>query len=364
MLSLSTVLSTSLHHIWPSRRDQERLLDLGENKGWGASARDEAIARLADWLNDALGLPTFVPRLAAERTLRIADLDDLPIPLVDTSPGVARKITGLARLIGCGPKTLANSLGGLLRPDRRDHRWLLALFRCVAAPPAADALLFHRRDAAAVTGALAAMGARTQPDAADATLLLSLVALWQRRRPTAEARAARGRVLPRREVPKPAAGLQNDPIQPSQYKPLLHFAARLEPGAGRLLGALTVESALAGAHLLPHRTRAPDVVPADAALRRLDEVDRLLQDPSHRRLIGETDADAFSWRIDRMRAFTLGEEFVPRCPPPDLPHVHLVAAIQAVRHGASGSRAFSPKTPGCLMLLPQARRLGLLKEDR
>jgi hypothetical protein len=363
MQSLSTVLSTTLHQIWPSRRDQERLLDLGENKKWGEAERDEAIARLATWLNDALGLPTNLPCLSAERVLHIADLADLPIPSIDGGPGIARRVAGLAQLCGCAPKTLANSLGGGLRPDRRDHRWILAHIRCVAAPPAADALLYHRRDPASVTTALAAMGARTQPDAADATLLLSLVALWQRRRPTAEARAARGRVMPRREVPKPAAGLQGELIQPSQYKPLLQFASRLEPGAGRLLGALTVESALAGAHLLPHRTRAPDVVHAAAALRHLDEVDGLLQDAAHRRLIGEVDTDAFAWRIDRMRAFTQGVEFAPHCPPPELPHVHLVAAMEAVRKGAPVSGAFSPQTPGCLMLLPQARRLGLLKED-
>jgi hypothetical protein len=64
-----------------------------------------------------------------------------------------------------------------------------------------------------------------------------------------------------------------------------------------------------------------------------------------------------------MRAFTQDVEFAPRCPPPELPHVHLVAAMEAVRKGAPIAGAFSPQTPGCLMLLPQARRLGLLKED-
>jgi hypothetical protein len=49
MLPLTAVLSEMLLRMWPRRRHQELLLDLGERKGWTEADRDDALNRLAGW---------------------------------------------------------------------------------------------------------------------------------------------------------------------------------------------------------------------------------------------------------------------------------------------------------------------------
>ena len=78
-----------------------------------------------------------------------------------------------------------------------------------------------------------------QLDALDTQLLFSLIALWQRRRPTSAVRANRARLSTRRTAPKPLVRLRDTLILPDQALALLgieHLGVR----------ALAIEAALAG----------------------------------------------------------------------------------------------------------------------
>ena len=54
MPSLADALSSVLLRLWPARRHQELLLDLGERKGWTEPDRAGVIDRLAAWLEEEL----------------------------------------------------------------------------------------------------------------------------------------------------------------------------------------------------------------------------------------------------------------------------------------------------------------------
>ena len=362
MPALADALLTILDRLWPARAKQELLLDLGERKDWSAEDRGAAVSRFADWLTANVAMPG---TLAAEDgdTETDGDRPDVPVDGVEPERGVGRGVVALARLVGTPAKTLANTLATPLRADRRDHRWLLLLRQLERGEAETDALVFHRRSPASVAGAIARAASRRAPDAGDALLLLSLVALWQRRRDTHEARAARGVSGPRGAMPKPAAAVKWDVVALPQLAPLIELAIHRGGEFGRDLAAIAVEAVLTEAHLAPHRTRGvqpPDATWGVAWLRGADDV---LSDPRVAALLGERETAIFRWRVARMRDYAAGNRAlaVPLgCQ--RHPYVDLALAIDAARGGGVSARRFRAREPGYFMLLPQARRRGLIED--
>lgn len=360
MPALADVLSTLLLRLWPERRHQERLLDLGERKGWDDRDRSEAVGRFADWLSCELRLSAQVEVASNPAPVSITEVS-LPGDLRElhrATPGVGQRTAALARLVGTAPKTLSNTLRGPLRSDRRDHRWLLLLARLERGEPDVDGLIFHRRTPENVVRALGRGGS---PDAGDALLAMSLVSLWQRRRPTVEARASRGQPVPRRLVPKPAVALKWDVVTLPQLRPLADAAVTRGGEFGRRLALLVVDAALTEAHLAPHRSRGTTTAETAWGDHWLRSVQGLLSEPGVRGLVGEDEAALLLWRVSRMMAYAAGAPLSPGAPSVH-PHVALASAIDAARVGIPVEHRFRARDPGNFMLLPQARRLGLIDD--
>ena len=357
---LDALLGEAIHALWPRRSQQELLLDLGERKGWSESERSAQLLAAARWMQRELLLAPQVevphhrappPVLAAVRALGEA-LAPKPFS------GVARSAEGLAPALGSSSKTLVNSLSVGIRASRSDHRWLLLLARLVAGDHPVDAWLFHRRSPASVSAELGSM-ARRHPylDAVDAVLLLSLFALWQRRRPVTRARGNRGRIRSRRSTPKPVAALGGSLILLGQVQRLGEIAADMGGEAGRALLLLVLEAALTEAHLAPHSARRSAARSPGTGESLLAAVQEILE--SHASRLGQEAAAVLSFRVERMRAWRDGrplQKFL--LPTVRHPYVQASLLLERARNTVPPAQTFNPHTPGLLMLLPQLRSRG------
>ncbi len=357
--NLMPLLDRAIRAMWPRRAQQELLLDLGERKGWNGTDYEAALASACTWLSDELGLGT---------AGTIAEVPAAPVSLVTVrqiandlpqdgpSSGVAKWAEAIAPAVGSTPKTLANSLTRGLRPERADHRWLLSLAQAAGEAPTAgvDAWLYHRRSPASVSLALGSLGTGDQYAAGDALLVFSLLALWQRRRPTHAARANKGRPRSRRETPKPVAALTSSLASPGQLPHLLRLARALT--GGREFALLGLEAALTEAHLAPHaprRTGGRDTWDGETWLRVVEAALTEFID-----VVGKDDAAVFAFRVERMRAWRESRPLCPLGELPRVPYVEASLALEARRAGASLSATYSAQTPGLLMLLPLLRSRG------
>jgi len=346
--------------VWPRRSQRELLLDLGERKRWGADECTDALSRAARHLHDEHAV-------AASLAVYDASVDEDPKTLHGLGEslatrgelGVARWLRGLAPALGVSPKTLANGVSSL-QDDRPEHRWIRAIARCLRGERRRDAWAYHLRTSAAVARSLGEVWGGRSPDAGDAVLAMSLLAAWQRRRPSAEARANKGRVTPRRHTPKPAAALVGTLLMPGQVEPLVKAALHLGGLAGQELALLTFEAALTEAHLTAHRPRA-NGAPDDArggALLRL--VEGALRDAEP--LLGADDVADLRFRIDRMRAYREGRsQLAAEGAPVRSDYARASLALERRRRGEpAGAGPFDPSAPGLMMLLPLLRSRGLL----
>ncbi len=244
-----------------------------------------------------------------------------------------------------------------LRADRPDHRWLRLLIRVARRGGGAlDAWAFHRRSPGVVAEELAARAARDDLDAGDAVLVMSLLALWQRRRPTAHARGNRGQVRPRRTTPKPVAGVRDTLAAAGQLRHLGRLAKMLGGERARAVLLLGIEAGLTEAHLAPHAARlsqqgAPDT--GEGWLRGIEQVVH-----EHAVLLAE-DAAVLRFRIDRMRAWR--DRVEQPLPHEDAVRFAYVRASLDLEHTHAASAVDEPvhaSTPGLLMLLPLLRARG------
>jgi hypothetical protein len=333
------------------------LLDLGEHKGWTEANHSAALSEAAAWMVSELSLPAEVevpPGLPQQ--VDLGALRDLGARLpVEPSPGMARWICGLAPALGTAPKTVANGLAGTLRANRSDHRWLALFARVLAGGAAPDAWFFHRRTPAAVAAECSRMVRAAPLDAGDAMLVLSLLALWQRRRPTEQARGNRGAPAGRRATPKPIAALCGVLLQPGQIDPLARVARAIGGERSQHLLGLVLEAALTEAHLAPHPPRRGSVVGRGEAL--LCAVDRAL-DVADGTLTAE-DLEIFRFRILRMRAWRDRAKSPSPAPSVCPPHVAASLWLQGAMPPNAPPYEVSASTPGLMMLLPQLRSRGV-----
>lgn len=356
---LKPILDRAVRAMWPRRAQQELLLDLGERKGWDGTDYEAALASACAWLGDELGLGTDgTTATASAAPVDLATVRQLAgnLPQNGPSSGVAKWVEAVAPAVGSTPKTLANSLTPRLRPDRADHRWLVSLARTLGEAPMAgvDAWLYHRRSPASVSLALGALGTGDQYAAGDALLVFSLLALWQRRRPTHAARANKGRPRSRRETPKPVAALTSRLASPGQLPHLLRLARALT--GGQEFALLGVEAALTEAHLAPHEPRRAggrDTWDGETWLRAVESALTEFMD-----VVGKDEAAVFAFRVERMRTWRESRPWCPLGEFPRVPYVEASLALEASRSGASPSATYSAQTPGLLMLLPLLRSRG------
>ena len=356
-LPLVEVLVLAIRAIWPRRSQRELLLDLGERKGWTEDDFVQAVAQASDWMVQELLLPNNVNKgPAALPDLECLRLIGAQLAGEPTGSGVASWIRGVAPAAGSSPKTLANSLRTGLRSDRPDHRWLSAIAR-IAAPESdavtIDAWLFHRRSPTSVGRALSQMAGRSVLDTGDALLLFSLLALWQRRRPTERVRGNKGQKRTRRETPKPVAALGGSIASLGQLAHLLRVADSL--GQPEPLRLISMEAALTEAHLGPHRARRSEGEPVETGEEWLDAVSRAVSDPE----FGDpNERAAFAFRVERMRAWRDSRSMELQNTAPDIPYVRATLALERTRRGDEWNDAFPFTDAGLLMLLPLLRSRG------
>lgn len=373
--SLADCIDRAAAAMWPRRTHQELLLDLGERKQWDPASRRETVVEAAAWFIRELALPLSVS-VDAEAANCDHGSDEDVLDLARTlgrvgrqegasARGVAAWARAIAPALGSSAKTLANSLSNPLRADRCDHRWLRAIARAVQGRGHPDAWCFHRRGPQAMADALASFAATPTFDAGDALVVLSLLALWQRRRSTATARGNRGRRHTRRATPKPVASLIGGLAQPAQAAALVKLALHLEPTAGRVVAELAIESALTEAHLAPHPTRSarhgPDATTSGESW--LAAAENALTEAGS--LVTDEDRAVFAFRVDRQRAWrarrpqSVVDEHLRR-------HPYVAACLaleQAIIDPGFAMVPFAPATPGLLMLLPALRSRGLVEES-
>lgn len=362
MLPLAAGLSNMLLKMWPRRRHQELLLDLGERKGWTDADRVDALDRLAEWSSAELGLPEWLPARLDVDGVAPPGLPAVPLDRVKPVGGVGLQMVALAALAGTAPKTLANSVGSGLRSDRRDHRWLGFLTRLAAGHLSEDAWIYHRRSPRTLSEELAARAHAPFFDAGDALLVLSIVALWQRRRRPGEARASRSQLVSRRDLAKPIAALDGWVMVPSQLVSLVEYGVGRGGTGGRAVVAVALEAALTEAHLAPHRSRGrgAEVGSGEGWLR---AVEQALGRPPVAQVLGVAEHEVFAWRVARMRAYAARQPTpLPGVAASAHPYVKLARAIDDALGKRPSDGPFHSADPGYFMLLPQARRLGLVED--
>lgn len=372
MVSLADCIDRAMTVMWPRRAHQELLLDLGERKQWDQAGRREAVAEATAWLIRELGLPGTVSVEAGASPAREDDEHARALArrlghvagLGEPTVGVAAWACGIAPALGSSAKTLANSLSGPLRADRGDHRWLRVIASTERGRDHRQAWCFHRRGPETMAEALASLAGTTMFDAGDALVVLSLLALWQRRRAPAKARGNRGRPETRRATPKPVAALLGGLAQPAQAVALVNLARHLEPEAGRAVSELAIESALTEAHLAPHPSRS---VPqgrgaATSGESWLAAAEAALTGAGG--LVADEDRAVFAFRVDRQRAWRARRpQSVADGHLRSHPYVAACLALeQTIINPETETAPFAPATPGLLMQLPALRSRGLLED--
>lgn len=367
-VSLANALEQTACAIWPRRSQQEALFDLGWRKAWTEVDRTAAVASAACWIAAelALSLPQdgdSAPLVQEADSVAIARLQALAtlLPKVEVQAGIADWICRLAPAVGAGPKTLANSLTDGLGADRRDHRWLRAISRIVGGRGSPNAWAYHRRSPADVAGELARAAGEHCYDTGDALLILSLLALWQRRRPAEQARGNKGKVSARRLATKPIAVLAGALVEPKQIAPLLKLCdsiAPTAPSAAHALAVLVVECALTEAHLAPHADRNRQRRAGHARSsgdQWLFPVEPWLQGANS--VLDAEETATLAFRIAAMRAWRdRGPAAEPEPAAVRLPYVVASMALSLARTGDKSDLAnLDLSQPGLMMLAPQIR---------
>lgn len=353
--------------IWPTRKDRELLLDLGERKRWSDADEQAAVRNLATWLVRELRLLGGVAadnrtRVFSRHTLRSAIQPAVTsLPVAAEAPGVARWVNSVAPTVGASPKALDNSLSRGVAPHRADHRWLVAIARALTGELDTRAISFHSRTPANVSAALERMFAAAQPDAADATLLLSLVALWQRRRPTESVRASRRRPTSRRRVPKPVVSLLGRNTTLGQVRRLFALSRRMPRPSGEALALVAAEASLTEAHLGPHPARNSNADATGDGEAWLAVVETETRNSES--ALSSFDRRLLQFRVARHRAFVAGaRQIADRDLARASPYVAGCVALEAHRAGdAPPEAAFRGDDPGLLMHLPALASAGLLE---
>ena len=350
---------------WPRRTQHEALLDLGWRKAFTEADRDGALVAAASWMAEELSL--CAPPPSGQRSeAQVPDPSVIAIVQAFAEqahegvsvPGVAKWIALVAPAVGSGAKALANSLSAGLRSDRRDHRWLRAIGWVLGGGGAPAAWAYHHRSAEEVAVEIARAAAAPGLDAGDAMLLLSLLALWQRRRPTEQARGNKRHPSSRRAAPKAIATLAGSLIEAPQIQPLFGLCSLMAPDAGRALAILVVECALTEAHLAPHVDRRRQRATGHASSSGeswLLPVERWLEGPG--RAVLADDRAVVAYRIAAMRGWRDRVTLAPLdAAAVRSPYVAASMALTRARAGQSGDLdPFSPSEPGLLMLAPLIR---------
>lgn len=344
--ALRLKLGAAIESMFPSRRATEALLDLPERKMWGPRDREAAIVDLAAFLAAQLDWPAGAepePVAAPDLDLLRASVEKIASK---QSPGTAAWLDAVAEPVGAtSAKSLANSRPRSLRPNDRRHRWVAWLARSLHTQPEPTLWRFDLRNADATARRVARWTEGHVYDAADELLLISLVALWQRRRPVTDVRAQRGAPSPRRTTPKPSSRLFHEVDFCGQARALLTLLEQLHGTDSWHWQALVLEWLLTQGHLVMQtdrsggrRQRATRVL--SVARKHLD---RGAEDPDV--------AASWRWRIEVMEAWRDRRD-ADRGLAPDTPY-GIWSAWLSIR--TSRENAPVPTAPLPWMLTPQIR---------
>ena len=156
--ALTNALHSAITLMWPKRTQQEKLLDLGEQKPWSKAMARKAIVTLSHWLWTEVFIETCVDpatrKPAAERAALRAFGQNLNASVSgrrnrENHPDVAAWICVVAGSVGGSPKTLSNSIS-TEKSSNPTHRWLRLISRVQAGGVPEDAWLYHRRSVSSV----------------------------------------------------------------------------------------------------------------------------------------------------------------------------------------------------------------------
>ena len=355
----AVAIASVYERVWPTRKAQEAIWDLGERKEWTAQERQDVVEGFCSWMAAELdvhegscssgsevsqvedadvidGLKQLAARLRGSRRQRTV--------------GVAGWISAFGGLLGIVPKSFANSITGGLVESRRDHRW--ARFIAQSDLSARErSIVFHDRTSASVATALRELVEGRKADAADALLLHNLVALWQRRRPTHEVRGNRGIERARIVTPKPIKLLSGELGSPGQVAAILAAALEAaEESRTRVWMMLAAEVALTELHMLPHRARSTDLQLVTRESNWAQKVRELVLAGSR---LGPAEwSDVLEYRLARIESWRSGSTSSTAV---DLqhPYVQAIERIDAARAGVRIEQQTLRSSLGVVMLRPQ-----------
>ncbi len=340
--------------LW-SRQQRKDLFDLAEGKPWSESQGDAALREAVGWLVRELALDRKAQEPDPHPVLSLSSAREQALVLPPSNyreyPSVSRGIVALAPLVDAKPNTLANQLV-FDRSKARSIRWARLLGRLADESLPLDAWLFHRRTPGAVARQILSWEGCACFDAGDELLALSLLALWQRRRPTERVRANRGERKPRSATPKRIVSLLDPLITVEQRQSLVALASKLDDPRRRALLLFVIEAVLSAAHarsLLRGRSLEPLSV-ASTLVWAEDTVNR------DQVLLGE-EAEVLRFRVAAQRAFSQRQIVEWSA---SVSSAYILSSLCASRHreGVDGACAdrFGEDEPGVCMLLPQLRQ--------
>lgn len=340
--------------LWPTNKSQACLFDLPERKQWTEEDRRHAIGTCASWWEEQGILLTenpCVPVLhwSEIRTLGIfkskPDSSNNSIAKDFSRDGVAKDVQFAADLFCIVPKTLANSLSSGLSSRSWHHRWLLCLGRILQGYEYSPGYCFHLRSFGALNEALSQAYTHMkaeQLDAADATLLLSVLSQWQHRRPTEQVRANRGKTNSRRKTPKSAVGLSGSLLSAGTGPFSNLFKLAVDNDSATLIKIL-LEAAQTEAHFAPHSPRITrSTKPPSTPSMWLNDMASRLSCPKLTELL-EQEREIYRYRLDIMQAYLIKQPFPT--PPESIashPYIQTTRILNQIYHKQANPAALAP----------------------
>lgn len=365
--SIERPLDSALNVMWAKRKEIEALLDLGERKNWSANDRASAVREAAMWLERTLALTLPQPTASTEIATGSRGFAEVRAwaenQTRDSTGGAAQWIQFVASATGVSAKTLANQLSVRSKDQAYSStalRWLSTIEAALSERLDAEAVWFHRRTPQSISRQIARWSESKFCTSADALLIVSMLALWQRRRDTRTVRANRGTARSRKETPLPCGVVGAALVSEGQFCALVKLANAMRDEPREQLFAVAFEAALTAAHFGPHPVRVRRSGAADAGVvgPSLDVVESTRK----RTALNDTDKDVVSFRIELMRAYDADQPLRNTSTAPG-EYARAAAAINRIRYGESleSEPRFSATAPGIVMIVNQLRRLGLVE---
>lgn len=301
--TLNASLVRIIAQFWPTDTAKESLFDLGEHKQQVSQNFPCAIDHFISWLNTYQFIPTqFSP---PSNPFQERPVSRETISKTAWLLGEGQLVRKLSQLLIKIEKTLNNSLT-TFQYRKIEHLWIKSIIY-----PDLDInlILFHRRTRQALHTFWHSLLVRCQThdlDLQDYLVLVSLIALYQRRRNTDEVRANRRSQKSRKITPKPISKLFTSCI--ARCENIVETCANTNSIEARQLALMSIEETLTYEHmqLFPKRNTKDTQIFVKNHIINLNKIKKILDKPKNSQLL-ESETYSFSRRINLMLAYAQNE---------------------------------------------------------